>query len=100
MRKGIGVAVLAICVGITIGSMHAQAPRRGAQVSPPSVSKRGNRQIDAQALNILGLRAALLPQAPGPISSSEAAAKADALAPVSWKLRDTPRKLVPRFPRI
>ena len=79
MRKSIVVAALAIGVGVTIGSMHAQAPGPGGQVLPPSVSKRGNRQIGSSALNLLGLRVGFAAGAFGPISFSEAAAKADAL---------------------
>jgi hypothetical protein len=56
IRKSIVVAALAIGVGVTIGSMYAQAPGPGGQVLPPSVSKRGNRQIGSSALNVLGLR--------------------------------------------
>ena len=79
MRKSIGIAALAIGAAVMIGSTHAQAPRRSAPVLPPSVSKRGTRQIDAQALNILGLRVGFSAGAFGPISFSEAAAKADML---------------------
>jgi hypothetical protein len=79
MRKSIVVAALAIGVGVTIGSTHAQAPGPGDQVLPPSVSKRGNRQIGSSALNLLGLRVGFAAGAFGPISFSEAAAKADAL---------------------
>ena len=79
MRKSIAVAALAIGAGVTIGSMHAQAPGRGRQVLPPSVSKRGKRQIGSSALNILGLKIGFSAGAFGPISFSEAAAKADAL---------------------
>ena len=99
MRKSFGVAALAIGFGMTIGSMHAQAPGRGTQVLPPSVSKRGNRQIDRQALNILGLRVGFSAGAFGPISFSEAAEKSMRLARVSWRLR-VPRKSAPRFRRI
>src|SRR5580692_5506145 len=79
MRESIVVAALAISVGVTVGSVHAQAPERGGQVLPPSVSKRGNRQIGSSALNLLGLRVGFSAGAFGPISFSEAAAKADAL---------------------
>src|ERR1700680_2660617 len=79
MKKSIVGAALAIGVGVMIGSMHAQAPGRGGQVLPPSVSKRGNRQIGSPALSILGLRVGFPASAFGPISFSEAAAKADAL---------------------
>jgi type 1 glutamine amidotransferase len=79
MKKSIVVGALAIGVGVTIGSIEAQTPGRGAQVGPPSVSKRGNRQIGSSALNLLGLRVGFSAGAFGPISFSEAAAKADAL---------------------
>jgi hypothetical protein len=82
MNKSIVVAALAIGVGVTIGSIHAQAPGRGgrgAAASPSSVSKRGNRQIGSQALNLLGFRVGFSAGAFGPISFWEAAAKADAL---------------------
>jgi len=79
MRKSIVVAALAIGVGVTIGPMYAQAPPRGGQVLPPSVSKRRNKQIGSSALNLLGLRVGFSAGAFGPISFSEAAAKADAL---------------------
>jgi type 1 glutamine amidotransferase len=79
MKKSIVVAALAIGVGVTIGSMYAQTPGRGGQVGPPSVSKRGNRQVGSSALNLLGLRVGFSAGAFGPISFSEAAAKADAL---------------------
>src|SRR5258708_11869536 len=82
MRTSSAVVALAIGVGAAIGSMHAQTPGRGGrggQVGPPSVSKRGNRQIGSSALNLLGLRVGFSAGAFGPISFSEAAAKADAL---------------------
>ena len=63
----------------TGGSIHAQAPGRGAPALPPSVSKRGNRQIGSSASNFLGVRVGFSADAFGPISFSEAAAKADAL---------------------
>jgi type 1 glutamine amidotransferase len=98
MRKRIIVAALAIGIGATIGSMHAQAPRRGAQVLPPSASKRGNRQIDAQALNILGLRVGFSAGAFGPISFSEAAAKADALG-TGFLEASSSQKVSPEIPK-
>jgi len=79
IRKTIVVAALAIAVGATVGSMRAQAPGRGGPVLPPSVSKRGNKQIASSALNFLGFRVGFSAGAFGPISFSEAAAKADAL---------------------
>ncbi len=79
MKKRMVVAALAIAAEVMIGSIEAQTPARGAQVGPPSVSKRGNRQIGSSALNLLGLKAGFSASAFGPISFSEAAAKADAL---------------------
>ncbi len=82
MRKSIVVAALAIVAGATAGSMYAQAPGRGGrggQAGPPSVSKRGNRQVGSSALNILGLRVGFSAGTLGPVSFSEAAAKADEL---------------------
>src|SRR5579862_8877576 len=85
MSKNMIFAALAIIVGATSGSLHAQTPGRGGrggrggQIGPPSVSKRGNRQIGSSALNLLGLRVGFSADAFGPISLSEAAAKADAL---------------------
>jgi hypothetical protein len=79
IRKTIVVAALAIVVGATAGSVRAQAPGRGGPVLPPSVSKRGNKQIASSALNFLGFRVGFSASAFGPISFSEAAAKADAL---------------------
>lgn len=82
MRKRIVVAALAIVAGVTAGSMLAQAPGRGGrggQAGPPSVSKRGNRQVGSSALNILGLRVGFAAGTLGAVSFSEAAAKADEL---------------------
>jgi type 1 glutamine amidotransferase len=77
MRNTLVVTALAIGVGVTIGSIHAaQAPDRGG---PPSVSKRGDTQIGSSAENLLGWRLGFSAGAFGPISFSEAAAKADAL---------------------
>jgi len=45
MKKSIVVAALAIAAGVTIGSIEAQTPGRGAPAAPPSASKRGNRQM-------------------------------------------------------
>jgi hypothetical protein len=84
-----------------MGSMHAQAPGRrgqGAQILPPSVSKRDNRQIDAQALNILGLRVGFSAGAFGPISFSEAAAKADALG-TGFLEASSSQKVSPEIPK-
>src|ERR1700686_4177944 len=79
MKNTIVVAAMVIGVGVTIGSIAAEAPGRGAPAAPPSVSKRGNRQIGSSALNILGLRVGFSAGAFGPISFSEAAAIAEAL---------------------
>ena len=79
MRKNNLAIALAMVAGITTGSMLAQAPGRGGQVVPPSVSKRGNKQIGSSALNLVGLRVGFPAVAFGPISFWEAAAKADAL---------------------
>src|SRR5437868_8722425 len=76
MSKNSLAISLAMVAGIATGSIEAQAPGQGA---PPSVSKRGNRQIGSSALNHLGLRVGFSSSAFGPISFSEAAAKADAL---------------------
>ncbi len=65
--------------GIATGPIWAQAPGRGGQAGPPSVSKRGNRQIGSPALNVLGLRVGFSVGAFGPVSFSEAAEKADGL---------------------
>ena len=98
MRKSIVVAALAIGVGVTIGSMHAQAPGRGGQVLPPSVSKRGDRQIGSSALNLLGLRVGFSAGAFGPISFSEAAAKADALG-TGFLEASSSQKVSPEIPK-
>jgi type 1 glutamine amidotransferase len=101
MRKSIVVAALAIGVGLTTGSMHAQAPGRGGrggQVGPPSVSKRGNRQIGSSALNLLGLRVGFSAGAFGPISFSEAAAKADALG-TGFLEASSSQKVSPEIPK-
>jgi type 1 glutamine amidotransferase len=98
MRKSIVVAALAIGVGVTIGSMHAQAPGRGAPVLPPSVSKRGNKQIGSEALNLLGLRVGFSAGAFGPISFSEAAAKADALG-TGFLEASSSQKVSPEIPK-
>jgi type 1 glutamine amidotransferase len=79
MRKNNFAIILALAAEIAIGSLHAQAPGRGAPAAPPSVSKRGNRQIGSSASNLLGLRVGFSAGAFGPLSFSEAAAKADAL---------------------
>jgi type 1 glutamine amidotransferase len=98
MRKSIVVAALAIVVGATISSMDAQAPRRGRQGEPPSVSKRGRRQIGSSALNLLGLRVGFSADAFGPISFSEAAAKADALG-TGFLEASSSQKVSPEIPK-
>src|SRR5580698_2566705 len=98
MRKNIVVAALAIGVGVTIGSMHAQEPERGGQVLPPSVSKRGDRQIGSSALNLLGLRVGFSTGAFGPISFSEAAAKVDALG-TGFLEASSSQKVSPEIPK-
>ena len=55
--RNIVVAALAISVGVTIGSMHAQAPERGGQVLPPSVVRR-------LGLGIAGLLGRLVARGP------------------------------------
>src|ERR1700733_7605962 len=98
MRKSIVVAALAIGVGVTIGSMHAQTPGPGDPVLPPSVSKRGNRHIGSSALNLLGLRVGFTAGALGPISFSEAAAKADALG-TGFLEASNSQKVSPEIPK-
>ena len=98
MRKSIVLAALAIGVGVTIGSVHAQAPERVGQVLPPSVSKRGDRQIGSSALNLLGLRVGFSAGAFGPISFSEAAAKADALG-TGFLEASSSQKVSPEIPK-
>lgn len=98
MRKSIVVAALAIGVGVTIGSVHAQVPERGGQLLPPSVSKRGDRQIGSSALNLLGLRVGFSAGAFGPISFSEAAAKADALG-TGFLEASSSQKVSPEIPK-
>jgi type 1 glutamine amidotransferase len=98
MKKSIVVLALAIGVGVTIGSMHAQTPGRGGQVGPPSVSKRGNRQIGSSTLNLLGLRVGFPAGAFGPISFSEAAGKADALG-TGFLEASSSQKVSPEIPK-
>jgi type 1 glutamine amidotransferase len=98
MRKSIVVAALAIGVGASIVSMHAQAPERGGQVLPPSVSQRGDRQIGSSALNLLGLRVGFSAGAFGPISFSEAAEKADALG-TGFLEASNSQKVSPEIPK-
>src|ERR1700741_4054983 len=102
MKKSIVVAALAIGMGVTIGSMHAQTPGRGGrggqEVLPPSVSKRGNRPIGSPALNPLGLRVGFSAGAFGPIPFSEAAAKADALG-TGFLEASSSQKVGPEIPK-
>src|ERR1700736_3341936 len=98
MKKSMVVAALAIRLVVTVGSMHAQAPGRGGQVLPPSVSKRGNRQIGSSALNLLGLRVGFSAGAFGPISFSEATAKADALG-TGFLEASISQKVSPEIPK-
>jgi type 1 glutamine amidotransferase len=98
MRQTIVVTALAIGVGVTIGSMHAQAPGPGGQVLPPSVSKRGDRQIGSSAWNLLGWRVGFSAGAFGPISFSEAAAKADALG-TGFLEASSSQKVSPEIPK-
>jgi type 1 glutamine amidotransferase len=64
----------------------------------PSVSKRGDRQIGSSALNILGLRVGFSAGAFGPISFSEAAAKADALG-TGFLEASSSQKVSPEIPK-
>jgi type 1 glutamine amidotransferase len=89
---------VAIGVGVTIGSMHAQAPQRAGPLLPPSVSKRANGQIGSSALNLLGLRVGFSAGAFGPISFSEAAAKADALG-TEFLEASSSQKVSPEIPK-
>jgi type 1 glutamine amidotransferase len=90
------IITIATLAGIATDSMYAQVPGqggqggrsgrggrggRGAQVEegPPSVSKRSGRQVGSSALGLLGYRVGFPASAFGPISFSEAAAKADEL---------------------
>jgi type 1 glutamine amidotransferase len=101
MKQTIVTITLAIVVGATTGSMHAQAPGRGGrggQAGPPSVSKRGNRQIGSSALDLLGLRVGFSAGAFGPISFSEAAAKADALG-TGFLEASSSQKVSPEIPK-
>ena len=56
----------------------AQTPP-ASRVGPPTVSKRGNRQIGSSAANVLGLRVGFRADTFGPFSFYEAAAKVDEL---------------------
>src|ERR1041385_4731169 len=85
-------------VGIAISSMHAQVAGRGAPAAPPSVSKRGNRQIGSSASNLLGVRVGFSATAFGPISFSEAAARADALG-TGFLEASSSQKVSPEIPK-
>ena len=101
MKKSMVAAALMIGVGVMIGPMDAQTPGRGGrggQALPPSVSKRGNRQIGSSALNLLGLRVGFSAGAFGPISFSEAAAKVDALG-TGFLEASSSQKVSPEIPR-
>src|ERR1700686_2332635 len=98
MKNTIVVAAMVIGVGVTIGSMNAQTPGRGGPAVPPSVSKRGDRQIGSSALNLLGLRVGFSAGAFGPISFSEAAAKADVLG-TGFLEASSSQKVSPEIPK-
>ncbi len=98
MRKSIVVAALAIGVGVTMLSMHAQTPDRAGQQLPPSVSKRGDKQIGSSAANLLGWRVGFSANAFGPISFWEAAAKADALG-TGFLEASNSQKVSPEIPK-
>ncbi len=101
MTKNNLAITLAMVAGVATGSIEAQAPGRGgrgAPVAPPSVSKRGNRQIGSSALNILGLKVGFSAGAFGPISFSEAAAKADGLG-TGFLEASSSQKVSPEIPK-
>src|SRR5450432_2374598 len=98
MKKSMVVAAVAIAAGVMTGSIEAQTPGRGAPAAPPSVSKRGNKQIGSSALNLLGLRVGFSATAFGPISLSEAAAKADALG-TGFLEASSSQKVSPEIPK-
>jgi type 1 glutamine amidotransferase len=98
VKKSIVVVALAIAVGVTIDSSEAQTPRRGEPAARPTASKRGNRQIGSSALNHLGLRVGFSASAFGPVSFSEAAAKADALGTGFIETSST-QKVSPETPK-
>jgi len=98
MTKNNLAITLAMAAGIATGSIDAQAPGRGGQVGPPSVSKRGNRQIGSSASNLLGLRVGFSASAFGPISFWEAAAKADALG-TGFLETSSSQKVSPEIPK-
>ena len=73
------IVILAVVTGATTGIIQAQAPGRGGPPAPPSVSKRGNRQIGSQTLSLLGVKVGFSAASLGSVTFSEAAAKADSL---------------------
>src|ERR1700686_4375053 len=98
IRNSLVVAALAIVAGTTAGSIRAQAPGRGGPVLPPSVSTRATKQIGARALNFMGFRVAFPANAFGPVSFSEAAAKADALG-TGFLEASSSQKVSPEVPK-
>jgi type 1 glutamine amidotransferase len=98
MSKNELAITIAMVAGIATGSIEAQVPGRGGQVGPPSVSKRGNRQIGSSALNLLGAKVGFSASAFGPISFSEAAAKADALG-TGFLEASSSQKVSPEIPK-
>jgi hypothetical protein len=77
---------------------QAQGRGRGGPVLPPSVSKRGARQIGSSALNFLGFRVGFSASSLGPVSFSEAAAKADALG-TGFLEASSSQKVSPEIPK-
>ncbi len=98
MNKNTLAITLTMIAGIATGPIWAQAPGRGGQVGPPSVSKRGNRQIGSSALNLLGLRVGFSAGAFGPVSFSEAAEKADGLG-TGFLEASSSQKVSPEIPK-
>src|SRR5436190_15372138 len=98
MTKNNLAIALAMVAGTASGLLHAQAPGRGAPAAPPSVSERGNRQIGSSASNLLGVRVGFPAGAFGPISFSEAAAKADALG-TGFLEASSSQKVSPELPK-
>jgi len=92
------LAIALAMVGIATSSIDAQAQGRGGQAGPPSVSKRGNKQIGSSALNFLGLRVGFSAAAFGTISFSEAAAKADELG-TGFLEASSSQKVSPEIPK-
>src|SRR5438270_3472182 len=99
MSKHYFAIALAMVAGIATSSIDAQAAQgRGGQAGPPSVSKRGNRQVGSSALNFLGLRVGFSAGAFGMISFSEAAAKADELG-TGFLEASSSQKVSPEIPK-